>query len=98
MLILTNGDSATGAIRAAGIAGEILPWRDVLHDGPVPTGLELDDLSGVGFLPIVDGDHLSRFWRIFEHEMPGSNLLGIMRKLFCGLNMICTTSCSCSSF
>ncbi|HEY0024940.1 MAG TPA: hypothetical protein VGB24_18645 [Longimicrobium sp.] len=52
MLHLTNGDAAADAIRAAGIPGEILPWRDVLHDGPVPAGLPLRELSLVraGFI------------------------------------------------
>jgi hypothetical protein len=47
MLHVTNGDSAAERIRAAGVEGEILPWRDVLHDGPVPAGLPLEQLSGV---------------------------------------------------
>jgi hypothetical protein len=47
MLHVTNGDSAAERIRAAGVQGEILPWRDVLHDGPVPAGLPLERLSGV---------------------------------------------------
>jgi hypothetical protein len=34
-------------IRAAGIEGPFLPWRDVLHDGPVPAGLVLPELSRV---------------------------------------------------
>ena len=45
MLHVTNGDSAAGKLRAAGIPGAILPWRDVLHDGPVPAGLTLKQLS-----------------------------------------------------
>jgi len=36
VLHLTNGDCAVPALRAAGVDGEILPWREVLHDGPVP--------------------------------------------------------------
>jgi hypothetical protein len=36
VLHLTNGDCAVPALRAAGVEGEILPWREVLHDGPVP--------------------------------------------------------------
>lgn len=32
-------------MREAGVSGEILPWRDVLHDGPVPAGLGLSELS-----------------------------------------------------
>ena len=35
-LIVTNGDSAAERLREAGIKGHIIPWRDMLHDGPVP--------------------------------------------------------------
>lgn len=34
-------------MKKAGIRGEILPWRDVLHDGPVPPGFGLVELSGI---------------------------------------------------
>jgi hypothetical protein len=34
-LIVTNGDSAADLLRAAGREGKILPWRDVLHEGPI---------------------------------------------------------------
>jgi hypothetical protein len=47
MLHVTNGDSAAERIRAAGVQGAILPWQDVLHDGPVPGGLPLHRLSAV---------------------------------------------------
>ncbi len=46
-LIITNGDSAAARLREAKIAGEILPWRDILHEGPVPPSLGLEDLSAV---------------------------------------------------
>ena len=36
MLHVTNGDSAAERIRSLGLPGEVLPWKDVLHDGPVP--------------------------------------------------------------
>jgi hypothetical protein len=36
ILHVTNGDRAAERIRSAGFAGEIVPWRDVLHEGPVP--------------------------------------------------------------
>lgn len=51
-LHITNGDSAAGGIRTADPLGDILPWRDVLHEGPVPAGLTLAELSRVraGFL------------------------------------------------
>jgi hypothetical protein len=47
MLHVTNGDSAISTIRAADGDGDVLPWRDVLHDGPVPAGLPLQALSRV---------------------------------------------------
>jgi len=47
VLFITNGDSAAGRIEASGLAGEILPWRDVLHEGPVPCGLSPEELSDV---------------------------------------------------
>ena len=36
-LIITNGDSAAELLRLAGRDGVILPWRDVLHEGPITT-------------------------------------------------------------
>jgi len=44
-LYITNGDTAADVMRQAGFAGEILPWRDVLHEGPVSAQLELAELS-----------------------------------------------------
>lgn len=40
VLHVTNGDSAVERLRAAGVDGDMLPWRDALHEGPVPGGLE----------------------------------------------------------
>ena len=52
VLNITNGDSAVNLMQAAGIEGEFLPWRDVLHDGPVPDEPELTRLSQIraGFI------------------------------------------------
>jgi hypothetical protein len=47
VLFITNGDSAAGRIAASGLTGEILPWRDVLHEGPVPAGLPPEELADV---------------------------------------------------
>lgn len=35
MLHVTNGDAAAAALAAAGFE-DVLPWRDILHEGPVP--------------------------------------------------------------
>lgn len=40
VLHLTNGDSAAERLRAAGTQGDVLPWRDTLHEGPVRAGLD----------------------------------------------------------
>jgi Domain of unknown function (DUF1835) len=37
-LIITNGDSAAELLREAGRSEPILPWRDVLHEGPIVAG------------------------------------------------------------
>ena len=44
MLHITNGDAAAGPIRALGLGGEVMAWKDVLHDGPVPAPATLDSL------------------------------------------------------
>ena len=46
-LHITNGDAAAERILESGVGGSVLPWRDVLHEGPVPAGLSLDDLTAV---------------------------------------------------
>lgn len=51
-LIITNGDSTVSLMREAGFTANILPWRDVLHEGPVPETESLEQLSShrVAFL------------------------------------------------
>ncbi len=46
-LNITNGDSAVEIMKQANIPGVFLPWRDVLHEGPVPDQLSLEKLSEV---------------------------------------------------
>lgn len=41
-------------MQEAAIAGDILPWRDVLHDGPVPDSLTLDELSQIRIQFIIE--------------------------------------------
>ena len=52
-LIITNGDSAAGLLKVAGIGDEILPWRDCLHEGSVPA---TDDLAT---LSVIRANHLA---------------------------------------
>ena len=44
-LIITNGDSAGEILRRAYAGTEVLPWRDVLHEGPVPLTDSHEELS-----------------------------------------------------
>jgi DNA-binding transcriptional MerR regulator len=36
LLHVTNGESAGNTMRQTGLGGAVLPWQDVLHEGPVP--------------------------------------------------------------
>ncbi len=47
ILNITNDDSAVMDMQQAGVPGDFLPWRDVLHDGPVPATLSLEQLSDI---------------------------------------------------
>src|SRR3954467_7899060 len=51
MLHVTNGDSAVAGISEATRSNQVLPWRDVLHEGPTPAGMTLEQMS----------DHRARF-------------------------------------
>ncbi|MFT5445773.1 MAG: hypothetical protein ACI9DC_000934 [Gammaproteobacteria bacterium] len=46
-LHITNGESAVSLMRETGWSGGFLAWDDVLHVGPVPAGLSLDELLQV---------------------------------------------------
>ncbi len=61
-LNITNGESAAGKLRDARIQGEIIPWQDVLHEGPVNASLSLRDLSELRALFISE-----RGWDDFAH-------------------------------
>jgi hypothetical protein len=47
MLHVTNGDSTVPGIEATGVGGDVIAWRDVLHEGPVPAGLDAAGLRAV---------------------------------------------------
>ena len=54
VLNITNGDSAVEIMMQAGIPGVFLPWRDVLHEGPVPGGLSLEKISEIRAKYIIE--------------------------------------------
>jgi hypothetical protein len=44
-LVITNGDAAGELLRHTLQGAEVLPWRDVLHEGPVPLTATLEELT-----------------------------------------------------
>lgn len=54
MLHITNGDFASQRIRELDIEGGQLAWSDVLHEGPVPGNLTLEEMSMVRASFIAD--------------------------------------------
>lgn len=71
MLHITNGSSVS-----LSVPGEIVYWVDVLHEGPVPAGLKLEELSHVreqflsGYLnePVSFADRDAALNRFRDHE------------------------------
>jgi hypothetical protein len=64
-LHITNGSAIVPLMRASGIVDRIVPWDDVLHEGPVPAGLNAAALRDVraDFLATWVGDardHIAR--------------------------------------
>lgn len=47
MLHITNGDSVGGTLRQTDLPGDILTWKDILHEGPTPAGLSLEQMSKI---------------------------------------------------
>lgn len=47
ILHIVNGDAFAGALRSAQVLGDILPWRDILHEGPVPPDDSLNNFYDV---------------------------------------------------
>jgi hypothetical protein len=47
MLHVTNGSIAVSRLHDLGVPGTIIPWDDVLHEGPVPAGVSDADLRHI---------------------------------------------------
>jgi hypothetical protein len=97
-LNITNGDNAAGTLSEAGIAGKIIAWRDVLHEGPVDVSLALNALSkqrarfiskrGWGDFAHVSGDFAERD-RVIQHlDYFGEVVLWFEDDLYDQLQMI----------
>jgi hypothetical protein len=69
-LHVTNGDVTVDLLRRAGLADHALAWADVLHEGPVPAGLDDAALRRVRaeFLAGADGVDAAAVRRRFEER------------------------------
>jgi hypothetical protein len=67
LLHITNGDCAV-AVLSHVVQGSILPWRDVLHEGPVRAGLSLEELSRerAAFIAAAGWGSLAEIQKTFE--------------------------------
>jgi hypothetical protein len=65
-LILTNGDVAADLLAEAGRKGTIVPWRDMLHEGPVSADLEACTIGRI--------EYLARRYRLDEAELTATFL------------------------
>jgi hypothetical protein len=95
MLHVTNGSSVS--LDASGLGGEVLVWADVLHEGPVPSRLNPDELTRVrsafldslwpGERPASEG-LAARDRTLAEHAAHGEVTLWFEHDLFDQLQLI----------
>jgi hypothetical protein len=78
-LHITNGSAVIPKIREAGIDGRIVPWDDVLHEGPVPAGLNTAALRDVRaqFIASSDGSFADVVRSFLERDRALENLQGL---------------------
>lgn len=97
-LFITNGDSAGELLRKGFASTEVLPWRDVLHDGPVPMTETLEELSevradfladrGWGDRDVLRENFLARDRGLSHHETFESVTLWFEHDLYDQLQLI----------
>src|SRR5688572_24949857 len=98
MLHITNGDVVVERMRDGGLPGEYLPWRDVLHEGPVPLTSSLADLSairarylaacGYGDESALAADFINRDAMLSRHSGDGEIVLWFEHDLYDQLQLL----------
>jgi len=93
LLHVANGTSTTLTIEAAGIPGSCSIWADPLHEGPVPGGLNDEQLLDVRARYLggsADPVNDLREWRaaVERHDSYDELVLWYEHDLFCQLNLI----------
>ena len=95
-LIITNGDSAGEMLRKAIPNTEVMPWRDVLHDGPVPLTRDDEELAEIRADFLADrgwGDR-DALRENFRARNRGLAHHETFTAWCCGLSTIFTTNCN----
>lgn len=76
MLHVTNGSIAVSRLHDLGVPGRIVPWDDVLHEGPVRAGLSEDELrhERAAFLGMEwdDVETIERSMRARDEQLAGA--------------------------
>lgn len=65
-LHITNGDGAANLLKESAVTGDVLPWRDPMHHGPFPAGLDLDATSALRARYLAGGDKNGDALRDFQ--------------------------------
>jgi hypothetical protein len=88
-LHITNGDSTVAGLRGAGVAQAIVPWRDALHEGPVPDvpddelrRIRSAFLAGHGARDIGTESELAQRDRALEQQRGGEYVLWFEADLY----------------
>ena len=100
LLHVTNGESAGNTLRQTGLGGAVLPWQDVLHEGPVPAGPRPELLRArAGFLSDVRLGEPARDPLLARAARPAAHRSAARRvaRSCCGSSTTSTTSCSSST-
>ena len=87
-LHVTNGDSTVPGIQGTGLAERVMPWRDVLHEGPVPDAPD-DELRRIrsAFLG-VDTDLFAERDRLLAEHRHGEYVLWFEADLYDQLQLV----------
>ncbi|CAA6815942.1 MAG: Unknown protein [uncultured Sulfurovum sp.] len=77
-LNIVNGDTCINIMKKAGIDGDFLPWKDFLHEGPIPIELSLEEFSkirakfithyGLGTLQEINLNFLTRNLKLASYH------------------------------
>ena len=78
VLHITNGDSVQ--IVDTGLGGDVVTWKDPLHEGPVPGGLSLDELRPVRVHFLASPDHLAEPEIMADFERRDRTLAGFRER------------------